>query len=145
MTVSEALAFVRSNGVVLESALGPVPTLATTIAGGPIGASWWAHPRGREIFALTRAVRDCPEILVCRVVDGKVTYVHRRLWPALVRVANLFPAKHLARIQEKHTPGGRHALAEEVYPTWVSGALSSEADKLDAGAALDALGAWCKR
>ena len=41
MTKAEALAFVRTHGVVLESGIGPVPSLAGTIAGSPIRGSWW--------------------------------------------------------------------------------------------------------
>ena len=145
MTLSEALRFVRKNGVVLESAVGPVPALATAIAGAPIAGSWWSHPQRREIFALTRATRDCPDVLVCRIVGGKVTYVHRRLWPALVRAAGNFPADHLARIKERHTVSGRHVTDEAAFPDWVSGTLYAQARQLDADAALAALGAWCKR
>jgi len=145
LTVAEALEFVRSNGVVLESGSGPVPTLAAFVAGAPIGGSWWAHAAGREIFALTRAVRESPDVLVCRIVGGKVTYVHRRLWPALVCVARDFPRQRLARIRERHSESGRHVVEAEAYPRWISGALSRAARKLDPDAALAALGAWCAR
>ena len=57
MTLREATAFIRKHGVVLEAARGPVPSLAEAVAGGPIRGSWWSHPKGRAIFALTRAVR----------------------------------------------------------------------------------------
>jgi hypothetical protein len=144
VTVTEALEWVRRNGVVLESATGPVPALATAIAGSPIRGSWWAHPRAREIFALTRVARDCPEVLVCRIVGGKVTYVHRRLWPALVRVADAFPKRRLARIRETHTAAGRHVTTEVPFPRWVTAALAAEAGALDAPTALAALGAWCR-
>jgi hypothetical protein len=50
MTTTEALAFVRRAGVVLESARGPVPSLAETIAGERIRGSYWAHPQGTTIF-----------------------------------------------------------------------------------------------
>ena len=81
--------FVRRHGIVLESAKGDeVPTLAEDIAGGPIRGSWWCHPRGRQIFAATRRKRESSDILVCRLLNGKITYVHRRLWPALVRLSN---------------------------------------------------------
>jgi hypothetical protein len=145
MTAAEALAFVRTHGVVLEAAAGPVPSLASAIAGGPVAGSWWAHARGREIFALTRAVRDCPDIVVCRLVDGKVTYVHRRLWPAVVRVAGRFPRRHLAAIREKHTGTGRHVSAEVPIPDWACAALCAEARRLDVATALAALGAWCRK
>src|SRR5204863_3540029 len=91
MTTEQALAFIESHGVVLESSRGPVPNVAMAIAGEPIRGSWWGHPEGHAIYRLTRAVRAAPEVLVCRLVDGKVTYVHRRLWPALVRMAWRFP------------------------------------------------------
>ena len=87
MTPSQAAAFVRKHGIVLESAVGPVPSIAAAIAGEAIRGSWWAHPRSHEIFELTRGIRNRDDILVCRLVGGKVTFVHRRLWPALVRAA----------------------------------------------------------
>jgi hypothetical protein len=79
VTPAEALAFVCAHGLALECGTGPVPSLAAVIAGEPIRGSWWAHARGREIFAVTRAIRDSPDVLVCRLVGGKITYVHRRL------------------------------------------------------------------
>lgn len=143
MTAGEAIAFVRQHGVVLEAAQGPVPSLAAAVAGAPVQGSWWGHPRGREIFALSRAVRDCPDVLVCRVVDGKVSFVERRLWPALVRVAARFPRGHLARIRESHTATGRHVTAELPYPEWVEAEVAAAAGRLAESAAARALGAWC--
>ena len=142
-TASAALAYVRLHGVVLEAARGRVPTLAAAIAGGALRGSWWGHPRGREIFSLSRAVRDCPDVLVCRVVDGKVTYVHRRLWPALVRLADRFPRPHLARVRETHAATGRHLVEEVRYPDWVGPELAAQARRLGEAAAVRALGEWC--
>ena len=142
MTAAEALAFVCMHGLVLESGTGPVPSLAETVAGGPIRGSWWGHARGREIFALTRAVRDCPDVLVCRLVDGKITYVHRRLWPAVVRLAKRFPPTHLSQIHEVHTSSGKHVAKEIRFPDWVSREVTAEASCLDDERALDQLGPW---
>lgn len=142
MTKAKALAFVRTHGVVLESAIGLVPSLAGAIAGGPIRGSWWGHARSHEIFVLTRAVRDCPDVLVCRVVDGKITYVHRRLWPTLVRVSGRFPRKYLAKVHEKHTSSGKHVNEEIAYPDWVSKELAAAASQLDERLALKELGKW---
>lgn len=142
MTKAEALALVRAHGVVLESAIGPVPSLAGTIAGGPIRGSWWGHARSHEIFVLTRAVRDCPDVLICRLVGGKITYVHRRLWPALVRVSGRFPRKYLAKVHEKHMASGKHVSDEIAFPNWVSKELAAQASKLDEQRALKELGKW---
>jgi hypothetical protein len=145
MTPAEALAFVHTYGVVLESGTGPVPSLASVIAGEPIRGSWWSHARSHEIFALTRVVRDCADVLVCRLVDGKITYVHRRLWPALVRVSERFPREHLAQVSEKHTASGRHVKNVVAFPGWVSRELASAASQLDEKSALGELGTWCAK
>ncbi|MGH8265308.1 MAG: hypothetical protein ACRET4_17675 [Steroidobacteraceae bacterium] len=145
MTAAEALEFVHKHGVVLESATGPVPSLADVIAGAPIRGSWWGHPQGREIFKLTRAVRDSRDVLVCRLVDGKVTYVHRRLWPALVRAADRFPRKHLAKVHERHTSSGKHVNENVAFPGWVPREVAAQAKNLDEPAALGELGKWSAR
>ena len=91
---------------------------------------WWSHPKGREIFRLTRAIRESPEVLVCRVVGGKVTYVHRHLWPALVLLAERFSRKNLAAIKEVHTPAGKHELQMTPFPDWVTKEVRQAAQQL---------------
>jgi hypothetical protein len=135
MTSRQALAFIRKHGVVLEAARGPVPSLAEAIAGAPIRGHWWSHPKGREIFAVTRAVRDSDDVLVCRLIKGKITFVHRRLWPALVRAADRFPASRLAQVREIHTTSGRHVTEEVPFPDWVPQSVRTAAHKLDRDAA----------
>ena len=127
MTPEEALAIVREQGVVLEAARGSRPSLAELIAGEPIRGSWWSHPKGREIFAITRAVRESDEVLVCRLVEGKITYIHRRLWPALVRAAERFPPERLSRLREVHTSAGRHETEEVPFPQWVPAGIREAA------------------
>jgi hypothetical protein len=119
MTTAQALAFVKRHGIVLESARGPVPSLAAKVAGEPMRGGWWSHPKGHEIFVLSRAIRESPEVLVCRIVGGKVTYVHRRLWPAMVLLAGRFSRKSLAAIKEVHTRAGKHKLHTTPFPDWV--------------------------
>jgi hypothetical protein len=117
-TPRAALAFVRRHGAVLLSARGDAPSLAEWVAGEPIAGSWWAHARGHEIYALANALADSPDVLVCRALGGKRTFVHRRLWPALVRAAARFPRAHLARVVEEHTARGRHEVRELAFPRW---------------------------
>lgn len=143
MTPRQAVAFVRKHGVVLEAAAGPVPSLAVAIVGGSIRGNWWAHPRSHEIFEVTRAVRDAKDVLVCRLVDGKITYVHRRLWPPLVRAAKRFAQKRLAQVREVHTTSGRHVTKELAFPKWVPAEVSAEASRLSEEEAVQELGAWC--
>jgi hypothetical protein len=142
MTPNQAIEFVRDQGVVLESGRGPVSSLAEAVAQGPIKGSWWSHPKSKEIFARTRSVRDNHDVLVCRVVGGKVTFVHRRLWPALVRLADRFPRNHLAQIKEEHTPTGRHIVRTVPYPAWVSAEVSRLSLKLSESEAIALVGSW---
>src|SRR2546425_10932515 len=107
MTPRGGLAFVRRNGIVLEGGRGPVPKLAEAVAGGPIRGSWGGPAKGKQIFWLTRAVRDAPDVLVCRLVGGKVTYVPRRLLPAIVRLAQAFGRPNPAGLPGGHTRSGR--------------------------------------
>ena len=142
MTGEEAIAFVRERGVVLVSARGVVPRLTEAIVGGPIKGSWWAHPRSHQIFVTLQAVTDSKEILVSRLVDGKLTLVHRRLWPALVRIAGRFEPDRIAQVREEHLPSGRHATRIVPFPRWVPAEVKEEATSLSEAEALAALGPW---
>ncbi len=130
MKPEDALAFVERHGVVLQAARGPVPSLAEAIAGGPIRGSWWGHPKGREIFRASATIGESPDVLVCRLVDGKVTYVHRRLWPALVALAGRFRRGDLAQVTEEHTPSGAHRARRQPFPDWVPRDVLAAAKRL---------------
>ena len=127
MTTKQALAFVERHGVVLQAARGSVPSLAETIAGEPIRGSWWGHPKGKEIFRLAEAVSESPDVLVCTLIDAKVTYVHRRLWPALVRLASRFPKARLAKTWNEHTATGAHRSRRIPFPGWVPSEVKKQA------------------
>jgi hypothetical protein len=104
---------------VLQSARGPIPSLAEHIAGEPIRGSWWAHKSGHEIFAVLTRVLSSPDVIATRLINGKITLIHRRVWPALVRVADRFPTEHLAAVDEEHTASGAHRTTEIPFPEWV--------------------------
>ncbi|MBI5630303.1 MAG: hypothetical protein HY921_05410 [Elusimicrobia bacterium] len=144
MTADKALDFVRKQGVVLVSAKGPVPSLVDFIAGESIKGSWWGHPKGQAIFAILGNVTESPDVLVCRLVGGKITLVHKRLWPALVRLGYRFSAKQLARVRQEHTSSGRHISRDVAFPKWVPTEVLKQYRKLSEGSALEALGSWVK-
>ncbi|MGH8320710.1 MAG: hypothetical protein ACRESI_02020 [Gammaproteobacteria bacterium] len=143
MTPEEAISFISQHGIVLEAANGPVPSLAEAIAGEAIHGSWWAHPRGKEIFSITRAVRASKQMLVCRLIDGKITFVHRRLWPALIRSAEYFQPERLARLTEEHTASGRHVVKAEPFPGWVPADVLTQSRLLSEPTARSALPSCC--
>ena len=130
MTPQGAVAFVEKHGLVLESARGRVPNLAEAVAGEPMRGSWWGDARAHKILLCRRAVRASRDVLVCRLLGGKVTYVHRRLWPALVRLAQRFALSRLAAIQEVHTASGKHEVHTTAFPEWVPADVQSAANDL---------------
>ena len=142
MTPRQALAFVRKHGIVLASAKGPIVNLAQAIAGEPIKGSWWAHAKGHDIFALFQKIEASPDILVCRAVVGKITFVHHRVWPALVRLSHRFPRTHLAQVHQEHTQAGHHENRIVAFPDWVTRDIKAAADRLSEEAALATLGDW---
>ena len=136
MTCRAALAFIRRRGVVLVSAAGPVPKLVDFIAGEPVRGSWWGHPKGRLIFRVLGEATDSPDLLSCRLVGGKLTLVHSRLWPALIRAAGRFPKARLARVTEEHTVSGKHVTKLTPFPRWATAAVKAKAAKLSEAEAL---------
>jgi hypothetical protein len=105
--------------MLLESARGPLPSIAEMVAGEPIRGSWWSHPQSHEIFEAINRLAASPDVVRTRLVNGKVTLVHRRIWPALVRAADRFPPERLAAIREEHMSSGAHRVHEQPFPEWV--------------------------
>jgi hypothetical protein len=142
VTPKQAMAFVKRHGVVLQAARGPAANLAEAVAGGPIRGSWWGHAKGHEIFRVAEAVSENPDVLVCKLIEGKVTFVHRRLWPALVRLSSRFPKAQLAKTWNEHTRSGAHRSRRVPFPRWVPGEVRQEAAKLSIAEAERLLFAW---
>ncbi len=63
-----------------------VPSLVSIVAGAPVPGSWWGHPAGQLIYRVGEVLESDSDVLVARLWAGKLTLIHRRLWPALVRI-----------------------------------------------------------
>jgi hypothetical protein len=126
-------------GMLLQSARGPVPSVAELVAGEPVRGSWWSHPASHEIFDALNVLCASPDVVRTRLLDGRVTLVHRRLWPALVRLADTFPSASLAAIREDHTKSGAHQAHEEPFPSWVPLDVQLAAQQLSVEDAWDEL------
>src|SRR5207248_5742871 len=77
-----------------------------------------------------RAVCESPDVLVCKLIDNKVTYVHRRVWPALVKLAPRFGNERLAKVWDEHTKTGTHVSRRIPFPKWVPGDVMKAAETL---------------
>jgi hypothetical protein len=85
--VEAALARVRTaleaSGVLLRQDLA-LPCVTTLIVGEAIRGSWWAHPENKLIYDTLGRLED--ETAHVKLLNEKVTLVHRRLWPELVAI-----------------------------------------------------------
>lgn len=60
-----------------------LPSAVGSITGERVSGSWWSHPRAHEIF---RELGELDDAIATKLIAGKVTFVHRKLWPALAAV-----------------------------------------------------------
>ncbi len=136
--------FVEQHGVVLASARGAVPNLAEAIAGEPIVGSWWSHPKAQAIFDALSAIDDSDDVRCFKLVDKKITFVHRRLWPALAKLAEsgVLAADRVESIQQEHMPTGEHRNFTTPFPDWVPDEVAAAAKSLSVEAARAQLGTW---
>lgn len=84
--VARVLAALRAHGLLLLTG-ARLPSLTAIVAGEPVRGSWLAHPHSHAIYAVATRVEAHADVTDARLISGKVTYVHRRLWPALLGVA----------------------------------------------------------
>lgn len=135
--IDEAYGTLSSHGwlLVADPAL---PCLATLVAGEPIRGSWWGHPAGKTIYALSDELQRRPDVMVVKLVGGKLTYIHERLWPALLGVAmaqdpwqtTKLSAESkwlLSRLAEK----GRIRLDQMLHADWAARDLARAAKLLE--------------
>lgn len=76
--------WVRSHGLVMVSPTANMPSLVRELAGEDIRGSWWSHPKANAIYNTWKDLEDHPDILSLKLLDRKITLVHRKLWPFLL-------------------------------------------------------------
>jgi len=88
-----------------------LPSVAGLMSGEPVHGSWWGHARAQQIFTVLQQLADHNDVLIAKLVSGKVTFVHRKLWPEVVsigqarepwQVRNLSPAAKMLLEQIDH-------------------------------------------
>ncbi|MEI6398933.1 MAG: hypothetical protein WCO71_09200, partial [Pseudomonadota bacterium] len=47
----------------------------------------WGHRAGKDIYNTCEALADHRDVLRVKLINGKVTYVHRKYWRALLTIA----------------------------------------------------------
>jgi hypothetical protein len=108
--VKTAARWLANEGIVTLSPAGEFPSLATYVSGESITGNWWSHPRANDIYNLFQKLSSSPNVIVAKLVDGKVTLIHKRFWPNLVRLAmdDTYRNKSLTKL----TPLARAVLSQ---------------------------------
>lgn len=78
---------VLSNAGLLLNQDKRLPNVVTLLTGEAVGTSWWSHSKGRLIFAVLSDLSEHPDVLFSKLLNGKVTLIHRKLWPAFLSIA----------------------------------------------------------
>lgn len=142
-------------GLILEQDK-KIVSLVGIVTGETLRGSWWSHPRAREIFSTLSALRDHPDVLFVKLVGGKVTLLHRRLWPAFLAVARsnepwqtaaLSPdaRKLLTRIRRDRTASASGSAARELQERLLVHAAEVHTENGAHAMALEGWDAWAKQ
>jgi hypothetical protein len=75
----------RKEGLLLMSDPS-LPSITNLVAGERVKGSWWNHKRGFEIWRVLKSMSTVPGSLETRLVSGKVTFVHRKLWDYVLTI-----------------------------------------------------------
>jgi hypothetical protein len=81
------LSKILKYGFLLESD-PKLPSVCSLITGAPLRGSWWSHALAQTIFQVNDQLEDHPDLLVTKLVSGKVTFVHRDLWSEIVTIGS---------------------------------------------------------
>ncbi|MGH2582561.1 MAG: AlkZ-related protein [Anaerolineales bacterium] len=63
-----------------------LPSVVSVIVGRPVSGSWWSAPEGKLIYNTANDLERHPDALIVKLLSGKLTFVHRRLWPAIYAI-----------------------------------------------------------
>ena len=62
------------------------PNVTALLAGETVRGSAWAHPKAHEMYRVALELRAHPDVLTIKLVSGKITFIHRPLWMAVVAI-----------------------------------------------------------
>ena len=115
---AQLLNFVTSNQIVAESAKLGCLTAIGFMVRQEFAGSWWSLPEASRLYNTLQRIRNHPRILVCRLLAGRVTYVHSDSWEPLLALENCLPEGALDRIVERHLRSGKHEVVKVSPAEW---------------------------
>lgn len=91
MTASVQKQFERVLGQLTDDGLlllsdKDLPSVSGLIANEKLRGSWWSHKSAQVIFNVSEMLEDHEDVLIMKLVSGKVTFVHRALWDRIYSI-----------------------------------------------------------
>lgn len=83
-----------------------LPSLVSLVAGKPIAGSWWGHPSGTAIYHESHRLADRSDVVLLKLLNGKVTFVHRSLWSHVYAIGRSNAPWQVRAL----SPGAQHLL-----------------------------------
>jgi hypothetical protein len=128
-----------------------LPSVVGLFHGRRVNASWWSIPEANDIFRCLGSFD--PTAVATRLIMRKVTYVHRRLWPALVTLGgaqqpwqmDALPSESrqfLARIARGESTVANGATAREIQDRMLAVAHEVHTPSGKHEIRLEAWGTW---
>ena len=87
VATADVLAALMRSGLLLQQDKHAL-NVVTLVTGETLRTSWWSHPKAQLIFAVLSRLDEHADVLLTKLLGGKVTLVHRSFWPALLAVAS---------------------------------------------------------
>jgi hypothetical protein len=117
----------KEHGLLLQTDAN-LPNVCALVAGAPVRGSWWAHPRSHEIFRANCELAEHPDVLVNKLISGKITYLHRALWSTVIAIGRARESWQIERLSHD----ARNLLAEvDRKPIQTDRRLSKSASELE--------------
>jgi hypothetical protein len=85
MELPELLDRLREFDLLLDTD-AKFPNVTALLAGEAVRGSWWAHPKAHEMYRAASALRAHPDVLAIKLMSGKITFIHRPLWMAVLAI-----------------------------------------------------------
>ena len=128
-SLDDALALLEQQRLLPMTSVPPLKCLVDEIAGERVKGSWWSHKAGKAIFNIASELDDHRDVVSVKLLAGKVTFVHRALWPSLLRVVtdpawrkravtNKQAKVLLVHSRQEHTASGKHVTVDEEWGAW---------------------------
>ncbi|TPI21094.1 hypothetical protein [Mesorhizobium sp. B4-1-1] len=85
--MKDAKIYLESHGLIPLSPAEGLVSLVDLILGPGVTGNWWGHDRANDAYNAYSALANDPNVIVVKLIDYKVTLVHRNIWNPIFKIA----------------------------------------------------------